>query len=93
MPSWLQNAIPNKREWKNYFIKFYFKNSNRSNILKFSFPLKFLATLGAASFHVPEFITEIERIKQNAKNAKYLINCIIIWLTDFACCDWSIPGP
>ena len=20
--------------------------------------------------------------------------CIfIIWLTDFACCDWSIPGP
>ena len=18
---------------------------------------------------------------------------IIIWLTDFACCDWSIPGP
>ena len=23
----------------------------------------------------------------------YLILCIIIWLTDFACCDWSIPGP
>ena len=21
------------------------------------------------------------------------IRSIIIWLTDFACCDWSIPGP
>ena len=21
------------------------------------------------------------------------ISHIIIWLTDFACCDWSIPGP
>ena len=23
----------------------------------------------------------------------YLITHIIIWLTDFVCCDWSIPGP
>ena len=22
-----------------------------------------------------------------------LITLFIIWLTDFACCDWSIPGP
>ena len=21
------------------------------------------------------------------------ISYIIIWLSDFACCDWSIPGP
>ena len=21
------------------------------------------------------------------------VQYIIIWLTDFACCDWSIPGP
>ena len=22
-----------------------------------------------------------------------IIQHIIIWLPDFACCDWSIPGP
>ena len=22
-----------------------------------------------------------------------LVKGLIIWLTDFACCDWSIPGP
>ena len=22
-----------------------------------------------------------------------IIKVVIIWLTDFACCDWSIPGP
>ena len=21
------------------------------------------------------------------------INCFILWLSDFACCDWSIPDP
>ena len=21
------------------------------------------------------------------------VRVFIIWLTDFACCDWSIPGP
>ena len=24
---------------------------------------------------------------------KHAIKDFIIWLTDFACCDWSIPGP
>ena len=24
---------------------------------------------------------------------KKSVNDIIIWLIDFACCDWSIPGP
>ena len=23
----------------------------------------------------------------------YIVLYCIIWLTDFACCDWSIPGP
>ena len=25
--------------------------------------------------------------------ARIIIRVIIIWLTDFVCCDWSIPGP
>ena len=30
---------------------------------------------------------------QHAKSVSQIIMCFIIWLTDFACCDWSIPGP
>ena len=30
---------------------------------------------------------------QHAKTVSRIIILLIIWLTDFACCDWSIPGP
>ena len=30
---------------------------------------------------------------QQAKSDGHVINHFIIWLTDFVCCDWSIPGP
>ena len=29
---------------------------------------------------------------QHVKSVGHIINHFIIWLTDFACCDWSIPA-
>ena len=29
----------------------------------------------------------------NDSSSTYDILFLIIWLTDFMCCDWSIPGP
>ena len=30
---------------------------------------------------------------QHVKPVIHIIIIVIIWLTDFACCDWSISGP
>ena len=30
---------------------------------------------------------------EEKEKEKHLVFPIIIWLADFACCDWSIPGP
>ena len=41
----------------------------------------------------------IQNIDRDNSKVVKLINMLfiaittIIWLTDFACCDWSIPGP
>ena len=49
------------------------------------------AAYAGAAFICPEFryLMEGVEVSGNLKWTKY----IIIWLTDFACCDWSIPGP
>ena len=38
-------------------------------------------------------VKDLAAIKLKAKQVNSKIHVIVIWLTDFACCDWSISGP
>ena len=62
--------------------------------------LKVENQLGLLSFNLTSVFCEsvTDQSKKGdglyTENVGYvIIKVVIIWLTDFACCDWSIPGP
>ena len=79
------------REWHSQRYQLVSELNARNNYLWIDG--KQVKSDGKSSNSASKYPSLLEKLLSQFEGFCITINNFIIWLTDFACCDWSIPGP